>query len=164
MLKNAPAKLAEADKVLTEAKAKTAEAKATLETEIAKLETLKAQAKDAQDAYTRVFDAYQKLVDAKQYEESLRQEQARAKEEKQTSHTNATAPKTTQVKVVNVAPTTTVGAIAPTNNQPKQETVNSNTSSKVLPSTGESTSALSLMGLAMATLGLVGLKRKRESK
>lgn len=164
LLKNAPAKLAEADKVLTEAKAKTAEAKATLETEIAKLETLKAQAKDAQDAYTRVFDAYQKLVDAKQYEESLRQEQARVKEEKQTSRTNATEPKTTQVKVVNVAPTTAVGTIAPTSNLPKQETVKSNVSSKVLPSTGESTSALGLMGLVMATLGLVGLKRKRESK
>ena len=35
---------------------------------------------------------------------------------------------------------------------------------KELPSTGETTSALGLMGLAMAALGFVGLKRKRESR
>ena len=33
-----------------------------------------------------------------------------------------------------------------------------------LPSTGESTNAFGLIGLALTAMGLAGLKRKRESK
>ena len=57
--------------------------------------------------------------------------------------------------------TGTPGAITPATPQVKQ-TKQANT--KELPSTGESTSALGLMGVAMTALGLAGLKRKRESK
>ena len=57
-------------------------------------------------------------------------------------------------------PTTTVtpGAITPVAPQVNQA------NTKELPSTGESTSALGIMGVAMMALGLAGLKRKRESK
>lgn len=161
LLKNAPAKLAEAEKVLTEAKAKTAEAKATLETEIAKLEALKLKAKASQEDYKRIFEAYQKLVQAKQLEETIRREQERIKHENETRRNETVRRESTQNKVIKTtAPTTTVtpGAITPVAPQVKQA------NTKELPSTGESTSALGLMGVAMAALGLAGLKRKRESK
>ena len=164
LLKNAPVKLAEAEKVLTEAKAKTAEAKATLETEIAKLEALKLKAKTSQEDYTRVFEAYQKLVQAKQLEETIRREQERIKHENETRRNEPVRHESTQNKVIKTTtPTATVtpGAITPATPQVKQ-TKQANT--KELPSTGESTSALGLMGVAMMALGLAGLKRKRESK
>lgn len=163
LLKNAPVKLAEAEKVLTEAKAKTAEAKATLETEIAKLEALKLKAKASQEDYKRVFEAYQKLVQAKQLEETIRREQERIKHENETRRNEPVRHESTQNKVMKTtAPTATTkvtpGAITPVAPQTKQA------NTKELPSTGESTSALRLMGVAMAALGLAGLKRKRESK
>ena len=163
LLKNAPVKLAEAEKVLTEAKAKTAEAKATLETEIAKLEALKLKAKASQEDYKRVFEAYQKLVQAKQLEETIRREQERIKHENETRRNEPVRHESTQNKVMKTtAPTATTtvtpGAITPVAPQTKQA------NTKELPSTGESTSALGLMGVAMAALGLAGLKRKRESK
>lgn len=163
LLKNAPAKLAEAEKVLTEAKAKTAEAKATLETEIAKLEALKLKAKASQEDYKRVFEAYQKLVQAKQLEETIRREQERIKHENETCRNEPVRHESTQNKVMKTtAPTATTtvtpGAITPVAPQVKQA------NTKELPSTGESASALGLMGVAMAALGLAGLKRKRESK
>ena len=155
LLKNAPVKLAEAEKALTEAKAKTAEAKATLETEIAKLEALKLKAKVSQEDYTRVFEAYQKLVKAKQLEETIRREQERIKHEEETRR-ELIKNKVTKT----TTPTTTVtpGAITPVAPQVKQA------NTKELPSTGESTSALGIMGVVMMALGLAGLKRKRESK
>lgn len=156
LLKNAPAKLAEAEKVLTEAKAKTAEAKATLETEIAKLEALKLKAKASQEDYKRVFEAYQKLVQAKQLEETIRREQERIKHENETHRNEPVRHESTQNKVIKTtAPTATA---TPQVKQTKQA------NTKELPSTGESTSALGLMGVAMMALGLAGLKRKRESK
>ena len=163
LLKNAPAKLAEAEKVLTEAKAKTAEAKATLETEIAKLEALKLKAKASQEDYKRVFEAYQKLVQAKQLEETIRREQERIKHENETRRNEPVRHESTQNKVMKTtAPTATTtvtpGAITPVAPQTKQA------NTKELPSTGESTSALGLMGVAMMALGLAGLKRERESK
>jgi len=165
LLKNAPVKLAEAEKVLTEAKAKTAEAKATLETEIAKLEALKLKAKASQEDYKRVFEAYQKLVQAKQLEETIRREQERIKHENETRRNEPVRHEYTQNKAMKTtAPTatktTTVtpGAITPVAPQIKQA------NTKELPSTGESASALGLMGVAMAALGLAGMKRKRESK
>lgn len=161
LLKNAPVKLAEAEKALTEAKAKTAEAKATLETEIAKLEALKLKAKVAQEDYTRVFEAYQKLVKAKQLEEAIRREQERIKREEEARRNELVRYESTQNKVIKTTtPTATVtyGAITPVTPQVKQA------NTKELPSTGESASALGLMGVAMMTLGLAGLKRKRESK
>lgn len=163
LLKNAPAKLAEAEKVLTEAKAKTADAKATLETEIAKLEALKLKAKASQEDYKRVFEAYQKLVQAKQLEETIRREQERIKHENETRRNEPVRHESTQNKVMKTtAPTATTtvtpGAITPATPQVKQA------NTKELPSTGESSSALGLMGVAMAALGLAGLKRKRESK
>lgn len=164
LLKNAPVKLAEAEKALTEAKAKTAEAKATLETEIAKLEALKLKAKASQEDYTRVFEAYQKLVKAKQLEETIRREQERIKHENETRRNEPVHHESTENKVIKTTtPTATVtpGAITPATPQVKQ-TKQANT--KELPSTGESTSALGLMGVAMMALGLAGLKRKRESK
>ena len=164
LLKNAPVKLAEAEKALTEAKAKTAEAKATLETEIAKLEALKLKAKASQEDYTRVFEAYQKLVKAKQLEETIRREQERIKHEEETRRNEPVRHESTENKVMKTTiPTVTVtpGAITPATPQVKQ-TKQANT--KELPSTGETTSALGLMGLAMAALGFVGLKRKRESR
>ena len=164
LLKNAPVKLAEAEKALTEAKAKTAEAKATLETEIAKLEALKLKAKASQEDYTRVFEAYQKLVKAKQLEEAIRREQERIKHEEETRRNEPVRHESTENKVMKTTiPTVTVtpGAITPATPQVKQ-TKQANT--KELPSTGETTSALGLMGLAMAALGFVGLKRKRESR
>ena len=60
----------------------------------------------------------------------------------------------TAIKTTTVTP----GAITPVAPQVKQA------NTKELPSTGETTSALGLMGVAMAALGLAGLKRKRESK
>lgn len=164
LLKNAPVKLAEAEKVLTEAKAKTAEAKATLETEIAKLEALKLKAKASQEDYKRVFEAYQKLIQAKQLEETIRREQERIKHENETRRNEPVRHESTQNKVIKTTtPTATVtpGAITPATPQVKQ-TKQANT--KELPSTGESASALGLMGVAMMALGLAGLKRKRESK
>lgn len=164
LLKNAPVKLAEAEKALTEAKAKTAEVKATLETEIAKLEALKLKAKASQEDYTRVFEAYQKLVKAKQLEEAIRREQERIKHEEETRRNEPVRHESTENKVMKTTiPTVTVtpGAITPATPQVKQ-TKQANT--KELPSTGETTSALGLMGLAMAALGFVGLKRKRESR
>lgn len=161
LLKNAPVKLAEAEKVLTEAKAKTAEAKATLETEVAKLEALKLKAKASQEDYKRVFEAYQKLVQAKQLEETIRREQERIKRENETRRNETVRHESTQNKVIKAsAPTTTVtpGSITPVAPQVKQA------NTKKLPSTGESASALGLMGVAMAALSLAGLKRKRESK
>ena len=162
LLKNAPAKLAEAEKVLTEAKGlATAEAKATLETEIAKLEALKLKAKASQEDYKRIFEAYQKLVQAKQWEETIRREQERIKHENETRRNETVRRESTQNKVIKTTtPTTTVtpGAITPVAPQVKQA------NTKELPSTGESTSALGLMSVAMAALGLAGLKRKRESK
>lgn len=164
LLKNAPAKLAEAEKALTKAKAKTAEAKATLETEIAKLEALKLKAKASQEDYTRVFEAYQKLVKAKQLEETIRREQERIKHEEETRRNEPVRHESTENKVIKTTiPTVTVtpGAITPATPQVKQ-TKQANT--KELPSTGESASALGLMGVAMMALGLARLKRKRESK
>ena len=161
LLKNAPTKLAEAEKALTEAKAKTAEAKATLETEIAKLEALKVKAKVAQEDYTRVFEAYQKLVKAKQLEEAIRLEQERIKHEEETRRNEPVRHESTENKVMKATtptPTATTGANAPVEFQVKQA------NTKELPSTGETTSALGLIGVAMATLGLAGLKRKRESR
>ena len=161
LLKNAPVKLAEAEKALTEAKAKTAEAKATLETEIAKLEALKLKAKASQEDYTRVFEAYQKLVKAKQLEETIRREQERIKHEEETRRNEPVRHESTENKVMKTTtptPTATTGANAPVEFQAKQA------NTKELPSTGETTSALGLIGVAMATLGLAGLKRKRESK
>lgn len=164
LLKNAPVKLAEAEKALTEAKAKTAEAKATLETEIAKLEALKLKAKASQEDYTRVFEAYQKLVKAKQLEETIRREQERIKHEEETRRNEPVRHESTENKVMKTTVpivTGTPGAITPATPQ-VNPTKQANT--KELPSTGESASALGLMGLAMAVLGLAGLKRKRESK
>jgi len=161
LLKNAPTKLAEAEKALTEAKAKTAEAKATLETEVAKLEALKVKAKVAQEDYTRVFEAYQKLVKAKQLEEAIRLEQERIKHEEETRRNEPVRHESTQNKVMKtIVPivTGTPGANTPVAAQEEQANM------KKLPSTGGTTSTLGLMGLAMATLGFVGLKRKRESK
>ena len=161
LLKNAPVKLAEAEKVLAEAKAKTAEAKAILETEIAKLEALKLKAKVSQEDYKRVFEAYQKLVQAKQLEETIRREQERIKHENETRRNEPVRHEPTENKVMkttNPTATVTPGAITPAVPQTKQA------NTKELPSTGESASALGLMGLAMAALGLAGLKRKRESK
>ena len=161
LLKNAPTKLAEAEKALTEAKAKTAEAKATLETEVAKLEALKVKAKVAQEDYTRVFEAYQKLVKAKQLEEAIRLEQERIKHEEETRRNEPVRHESTENKVMKTTtptPTATTGANAPVEFQVKQA------NTKELPSTGETTSALGLIGVAMATLGLAGLKRKRESR
>ncbi|VYU10494.1 Chromosome partition protein Smc [Streptococcus parasanguinis] len=161
LLKNAPVKLAEAEKALTEAKAKTAEAKATLETEIAKLEALKVKAKVAQEDYTRIFEAYQKLVKAKQLEEAIRREQERVKHEEETHRNEPVRHESTQNKVMKtIVPivTETPGANTPVAAQEEQA------NTKELPSTGETTSALGLMGLAMAALGFVGLKRKRESR
>ena len=161
LLKNAPVKLAEAEKVLTEAKAKTAEAKATLETEIAKLEALKLKAKASQEDYKRVFEAYQKLVQAKQLEETIRREQERIKHEEETRRNEPVRHESTENKVMKTTtptPTATTGANAPVEFQVKQA------NTKELPSTGETTSALGLIGVAMATLGLAGLKRKRESR
>ena len=155
LLKNAPVKLAEAEKALTEAKAKTAEAKATLETEIAKLEALKLKAKAAQEDYTRVFEAYQKLVKAKQLEEAIRREQERIKHEEETRRESI---KNKVTKITTPTTTVTPGAITPATPQDKQA------NTKELPSTGESTSALGIMGVVMMALGLAGLKRKRESK
>ena len=164
LLKNAPVKLAEAEKALTEAKAKTAEAKATLETEIAKLEALKLKAKASQEDYTRVFEAYQKLVKAKQLEETIRREQERIKHEEETRRNEPVRHESTENKVMKTTVpivTGTPGAITPATPQ-VNPTKQANT--KELPSTGETTSVLGLMGLAMAALGFVGLKRKRESK
>ena len=164
LLKNAPVKLAEAEKVLTEAKAKTAEAKATLETEIAKLEALKLKAKASQEDYTRVFEAYQKLVKAKQWEETIRREQERIKHEEETRRNEPVRHEPTENKVMKTTVpivTGTPGAITPATPQ-VNPTKQANT--KELPSTGESASALGLMGVAMMALGFVGLKRKRESK
>lgn len=161
LLKNAPVKLAEAEKALTEAKAKTTEAKATLETEIAKLEVLKLKAKASQEDYTRVFEAYQKLVKAKQLEETIRREQERIKHEEETRRNEPVRHESTENKVMKTTtptPTATTGANAPVEFQVKQA------NAKELPSTGETTSALGLIGVAMATLGLAGLKRKRESR
>ena len=161
LLKNAPTKLAEAEKALTDAKAKTAEAKATLETEIAKLEALKLKAKVAQEDYTRIFEAYQKLVKAKQLEETIRREQERIKHEEETRRNEPVRHESTENKVMKATtptPTATTGANAPVEFQVKQA------NTKELPSTGETTSALGLIGVAMATLGLAGLKRKRESR
>lgn len=161
LLKNAPVKLAEAEKVLTEAKAKTAEAKATLETEIAKLEALKLKAKASQEDYTRVFEAYQKLVKAKQLEEAIRREQERIKHEEETRRNEPVRHESTENKVMKtIVPivTGTPGANTPVAAQEEQANM------KKLPSTGGTTSTLGLMGLAMAALGFVGLKRKRESK
>lgn len=161
LLKNAPVKLAEAEKALTEAKAKTAEAKATLETEIAKLEALKLKAKASQEDYTRVLEAYQKLVKAKQLEETIRREQERIKHENETRRNEPVRHESTQNKVMKtIIPivTGTLGAKTPVAAQEEQA------NTKELPSTGETTSALGLMGVAMAALGLAGLKRKRESK
>ena len=161
LLKNAPVKLAEAEKALTEAKAKTTEAKATLETEIAKLEVLKLKAKASQEDYTRVFEAYQKLVKAKQLEETIRREQERIKHEEETRRNEPVRHESTENKVMKTTtptPTATTGANAPVEFQVKQA------NTKELPSTGETTSALGLIGVAMATLGLAGLKRKRESR
>ncbi|MBT0926934.1 SEC10/PgrA surface exclusion domain-containing protein [Streptococcus parasanguinis] len=161
LLKNAPTKLAEAEKALTEAKAKTTEAKATLETEIAKLEVLKLKAKASQEDYTRVFEAYQKLVKAKQLEETIRREQERIKHEEETCRNEPVRHESTENKVMKTTtptPTATTGANAPVEFQVKQA------NTKELPSTGETTSALGLIGVAMATLGLAGLKRKRESR
>ena len=164
LLKNAPVKLAEAEKVLTEAKAKTAEAKATLETEIAKLEALKLKAKASQEDYTRVFEAYQKLVKAKQLEETIRREQERIKHEEETRRNEPVRHEPTENKVMKTTVpivTGTPGVITPATPQ-VNPTKQANT--KELPSTGESASALGLMGVAMMALGLAGLKRKRESK
>ena len=161
LLKNAPVKLAEAEKALTEAKAKTAEAKATLETEIAKLEALKVKAKVAQEDYTRVFEAYQKLVKAKQLEEAIRLEQERIKHEEETRRNEPVRHESTQNKVMKtIVPivTGTPGVNTPVVAQEEQA------NTKELPSTGETTNVLGLMGLAMAALGFVGLKRKRESR
>jgi len=161
LLKNAPVKLAEAEKALTEAKAKTAEAKATLETEIAKLEALKVKAKVAQEDYTRVFEAYQKLVKAKQLEEAIRREQERIKHEEETHRNEPVRHESTQNKVMKtIVPivTGTPGVNTPVVAQEEQA------NTKELPSTGETTNVLGLMGLAMAALGFVGLKRKRESR
>lgn len=161
LLKNAPVKLAEAEKALTEAKAKTTEAKATLETEIAKLEVLKLKAKASQEDYTRVFEAYQKLVKAKQLEETIRREQERIKHEEETRRNEPVRHESTENKVMKTTtptPTATTGANAPVEFQVKKA------NTKELPSTGETTSALGLIGVAMATLGLAGLKRKRESR
>lgn len=161
LLKNAPVKLAEAEKALTEAKAKTTEAKATLETEIAKLEVLKLKAKASQEDYTRVFEAYQKLVKAKQLEETIRREQERIKHEEETRRNEPVRHESTENKVMKTTtptPTATTGSNAPVEFQVKQA------NTKELPSTGETTSALGLIGVAMATLGLAGLKRKRESR
>ena len=161
LLKNAPTKLAEAEKALTEAKAKTAEAKATLETEVAKLEALKVKAKVAQEDYTRVFEAYQKLVKAKQLEEAIRLEQERIKHEEETRRNEPVRHESTQNKVMKtIVPivTGTPGANTPVAAQEEQANM------KKLPSTGGTTSTLGLMGLAMAALGFVGLKRKRESR
>ena len=162
LLKNAPVKLAEAERALTEAKAKTAEAKATLETEIAKLEALKLKAKASQEDYSRVFEAYQKLIKAKQLEETIRREQERIKHGNETRRNETVRHESTQNKVIKTTtPTVTPGAITPATPQVNQ-TKQANT--KELPSTGESASALGLMGVAMMALGLAGLKRKRESK
>lgn len=164
LLKNAPVKLAEAEKVLTDAKAKTAEAKATLETEIAKLEALKLKAKASQEDYKRVFEAYQKLVQAKQLEETIRREQERIKHENETRRNEPVRHEPTENKVMKTTVpivTGTPGAITPATPQ-VNPTKQANT--KELPSTGESASALGLMGVAMMALGFVGLKRKRESK
>ena len=161
LLKNAPVKRAEAEKALTEAKAKTAEAKATLETEIAKLEALKVKAKVAQEDYTRVFEAYQKLVKAKQLEEAIRREQERIKHEEETHRNEPVRHESTQNKVMKtIVPivTGTPGVNTPVVAQEEQA------NTKELPSTGETTNVLGLMGLAMAALGFVGLKRKRESR
>ena len=122
---------------------------------------MKLKAKVAQEDYTRVFEAYQKLVKAKQLEEAIRLEQERIKHEEETRRNEPVRHESTQNKVMKtIVPivTGTPGANTPVAAQEEQANM------KKLPSTGGTTSTLGLMGLAMAALGFVGLKRKRESK
>ena len=122
---------------------------------------MKLKAKVSQEDYTRVFEAYQKLVQAKQLEETIRREQERIKHEEETRRNEPVRHESTQNKVMKtIIPivTGTLGAKTPVAAQEEQA------NTKELPSTGETTSALGLMGVAMAALGLAGLKRKRESR
>ena len=170
VLKNAPTKVAEAEQAVSDAKLQLAKAKATLETEIAKLETLKLQNKAAQNDYKRVFDAYQKLIEAKRIEESIRQEQERLRQNpvnpvKRTEESIRHEQKRPHNETSNIESTKTQSPV-----QIQTRTVNverkgeNKLKEQQLPSTGESTNAFGLIGLALTAMGLAGLKRKRESK
>ena len=156
LLKNAPMELEEAEKILTEAKVKTTEAKEKLEAEIAKLEILKSKNKVAQEDYKRVLESYKKFVRSKELEHSIRWEQEHIHHEEGNHRNEVIRHETFHSKVE--VPIVTKRATTPIATHVKQ------TDTKKLPSTGDSVSTLGLMGIAMAVLGFVGLKRKRESK
>lgn len=156
LLKNAPMELEEAEKILTKAKVKTTEAKEKLEAEIAKLEILKSKNKVAQEDYKRVLESYKKFVRSKELEHSIRWEQEHIHHE-EGNHRNEVIRHETFSSKVEV-PIVTKRATMPIATHVKQ------TDTKKLPSTGDSVSTLGFMGIVMAVLGFVGLKRKRESK
>ena len=156
LLKNAPMELEETEKILTKAKVKTTEAKEKLEVEIAKFEILKSKNKVAQEDYKRVLESYKKFVRSKELEHSIRWEQEHIHHE-EGNHRNEVIRHETFSSKVEV-PIVTKRATTPIATHVKQ------TDTKKLPSTGDSVSTLGLMGIAMAVLGFVGLKRKRESK
>ena len=170
VLKNAPAKVAEAERALSDAKLELEKAKATLETEIAKLETLKLQNKAAQEDYKRVFTAYQKLVEAKRIEENLRREQERLRQESVKRTEEGTHQKATKTTDENnrQKQTRLRGESSPIQIQTRtvsvERKVEGKQNERQLPSTGESANAFGFIGLALAAMGLAGLKRKRESK
>ena len=156
LLKNAPMELEETEKILTKAKVKTTEAKEKLEVEIAKFEILKSKNKVAQEDYKRVLESYKKFVRSKELEHSIRWEQEHIHHE-EGNHRNEVIRHETFSSKVEV-PIVTKRATMPIATHVKQ------TDTKKLPSTGDSVSTLGFMGIVMAVLGFVGLKRKRESK
>ena len=84
----------------------------------------------------------------KRTEESIRHEQKRPlSEPSQIGTAKTQSPIQIQTRTVNV-----------------DRKIESKQTEQQLPSTGESTNAFGLIGLALTAMGLAGLKRKRESK
>ncbi|MCW1055817.1 SEC10/PgrA surface exclusion domain-containing protein [Streptococcus anginosus] len=157
-LKDAPARLAQVKQNLLTAKQTLAEKKVLLEKEEAKLQVLKATQTEVVDQHAKLVKTYQAQLEAERLAKLATQKAAIEQAGGQAIPVvDETGKITSYVDGKNQAVTPT---LTPTNH--KRVTVNYNTvSAKQLPSTGEVTSWLGIIGGAvLSVLSFAGHKRK----
>ena len=156
-LKDAPARLAQAKQNLLTAKQNLAEKKSLLEKEEAKLQVLKATQTEIVAQHTKLVKTYQAQLEAERLAKLAAQKAAIEQAGGQAiSVVDETGKITSYVDGKKQAVTPT---LTPTNH--KRVTVNYNTvSAKQLPTTGETTSLLGLLG-GVILLALSFVSRKR---
>lgn len=154
-LLNAPAVLKDAQASLKLSVARLEDKKSALATATSRLEELKAVEKEAINHYKVVLNAYQKVQEAK------RQEQLEKERQEKISSNKTTVPVTYNTGKV-------LGGVALVSQAPQATPVTMPADKGVsqteanLPSTGDSESALGLLGLVVTLMSTFGLARSKK--